>query len=135
MKNTGRRSTCEGKWRPRTVSSMRHLLSKCGMPVRFCADPTECRRSVRRRPRAPTSPDACPAPLPARRPLQTGVLYPNTPPRAGQRTAQRRLVIEIALDNVDAVARQRRCVLALRLPASTRQPEPAAVQRLRDRPP
>ena len=24
-----------------TVSSMRHLLSKCGMPVRLCADPTD----------------------------------------------------------------------------------------------
>src|SRR6516225_7156796 len=41
MKNTGRRITCEGKRRLRTVSSMRHLLSKCGMPVRLCADPTD----------------------------------------------------------------------------------------------
>src|SRR5882672_12188579 len=41
MKNTGRRITCEGKRRPRTVSSMRHLLSKCGTPVCLCADPTD----------------------------------------------------------------------------------------------
>ena len=41
MKNTGRRITCEGKRRLRTVSSMRHLLSKCGTPVRLCADPTD----------------------------------------------------------------------------------------------
>ena len=37
----GRRITCDGKRSPRTVSSMRHLLSKCGMPVRWCADPTD----------------------------------------------------------------------------------------------
>ena len=41
MKNTGRRITCEGKRSPRTVSSMRHLLSKWGMPVCLCADPTD----------------------------------------------------------------------------------------------
>src|SRR5258705_8571640 len=37
--------TCRSCWRQgrsaRTVSSMRHLLSKCGMPVRLCADPTD----------------------------------------------------------------------------------------------
>jgi hypothetical protein len=33
MKNTGPRITCEGKLRPRTVSSMRRLLSKCGFPL------------------------------------------------------------------------------------------------------
>ena len=41
MKNTGRRTTCEGKPSPRTVSSIRHLLSKWGMPVLRCAEPTE----------------------------------------------------------------------------------------------
>src|SRR5258708_1510808 len=41
MKNTGRRITCEGKRRPRTVSSIRHLLSKCGTPVCLFAEPTE----------------------------------------------------------------------------------------------
>src|SRR5712691_4423060 len=40
MKNTGRRITWDGKRRPRTVSSMRHLLSKCGTPVCLRADPT-----------------------------------------------------------------------------------------------
>src|SRR6266481_1025540 len=43
------------------------------------------------------------------------VLDAEDAPRAGQRTAKRRLVIEIALDDVDAVARQRRRPLALRL--------------------
>src|SRR5450755_3341699 len=36
------------------------------------------------------------------------VLHAEEAPRSGQRTAQRRLVIEIALDDVDTVARQRR---------------------------
>src|SRR5438128_10127716 len=43
------------------------------------------------------------------------VLHTEDAPRAGQRTAQCRLVIEIALDDVDAVARQRRRPLAVRL--------------------
>src|SRR5436853_2899520 len=41
-------------------------------------------------------------PLDARLPR---VLHAENAPRAGQRTAQRRLVIEIALDDVDAMAR------------------------------
>src|ERR1700686_1781343 len=41
------------------------------------------------------------------------VLHAEDAPRSGQRTAQRRLVIEIALDDVDAVARQRRRPLAV----------------------
>jgi hypothetical protein len=45
-------------------------------------------------------------------------------PSAGQRTAQRRLVIEIALDDVDALARQRRRSLALRLARQAAQAEP-----------
>jgi hypothetical protein len=66
-------------------------------------------------------------------PLQR-VLHAEDAPRAGQRTAQRRLVIEIALDDVDdAVARQRRRLLALRLARQAAQTEPAALQRLRDR--
>src|SRR5262249_23480075 len=44
-------------------------------------------------------------PLHARLPR---VLYAEDAPRAGQRTAKSRLVIEIALDDVDALARQRR---------------------------
>src|SRR5437868_15518993 len=51
-------------------------------------------------------------PLDARLPR---VLHAEDAPGAGQRTAQRRLVIEIALDDVDAMARQRRRPLALRL--------------------
>src|SRR5260221_3971017 len=61
------------------------------------------------------------------------VLHAEDAPRAGQRTAQRRLVLEIALDDVDAVARQRRRPLALRLARQAAQTEPAALRRLRDR--
>src|SRR5438132_8137936 len=61
------------------------------------------------------------------------VLHAEDAPGAGQRTAQRRLVIEIALDDVDAVARQRRRVLAIRLARQAAQMEPGAAQRLRDR--
>src|SRR2546429_8499050 len=61
------------------------------------------------------------------------VLHAEDAPRAGQRTAQRRLVIEIALDDVGAVARQRRRPLALRLAREATQTEPAALQRLCDR--
>ena len=42
------------------------------------------------------------------------VLHAEDAPRAGQCMAQRRLVIEIALDDVDALARQRRRPLAFR---------------------
>src|SRR6266404_6700188 len=69
-------------------------------------------------------------PLGARLPR---VLYAEDAPRAGQRPAQRRLVIEIALDDFDAVARQRRRPLALRLACEATQTEPAALQCLRDR--
>ena len=41
MKNTGRSTTCEGKPSERTFSSTRHLFSKCGMPVRRWAEPTD----------------------------------------------------------------------------------------------
>ena len=41
MKNTGRRMTCDGNLSSRTVCSTRALLSKCGMPVRRCAEPTD----------------------------------------------------------------------------------------------
>src|SRR5690349_9760620 len=51
-------------------------------------------------------------PLDARLP---GVLHAEDTPRAGQRTAQRCLVIEIALDDVYALARQCRRLFALRL--------------------
>src|SRR6185369_11059429 len=69
-------------------------------------------------------------PLDARLPR---VLYAEDAPRAGQRTAQRRVVIEIALDDVDALERQRRRPLAVRLTRQAAQMEPAALQRLRDR--
>src|SRR5258706_15713001 len=55
------------------------------------------------------------------------VLHAEDAPRAGQRTAQRLLVIEIALDDVDALARQRGRPLALRLARHTAQMEPAAL--------
>src|SRR5580704_8683482 len=61
------------------------------------------------------------------------VLDAEDAPHAGQRTAQRRLVIEIALDDVDAVARQGRRTLAVRLTSHTAQREPGALQRLGDR--
>src|SRR6266566_4033192 len=61
------------------------------------------------------------------------VLHAEDSPRAVQRTAQRRLVIEIALDDIDAMARQRRRPLALRLARQAAQTEPAALQRLCDR--
>ncbi len=69
-------------------------------------------------------------PLDARLPR---VLHAEDAPRAGQRTAQRRLVIEIALDDVDAMARQRHRPLAVRLARQAAQMEPGALQRLRDR--
>jgi len=62
--------------------------------------------------------------------LQRG-LYAEDTPHAGQRTAQRRLVIEIAFDDLDAVARQRCRLLAIRLPRQTTQTEAGADQRLR----
>jgi len=61
------------------------------------------------------------------------VLHAEDTPRAGQRAAQRRFVIEIALDDLDAVTRQCRRLLALRLARQAAQTEPAAPQRLRDR--
>src|SRR6202165_1436769 len=51
------------------------------------------------------------------------ILHAEDAPRAGQRTAQRRLIIEIALDDIDAVARQRRRLLALRLARQAGQPD------------
>src|SRR5713101_4360410 len=64
-------------------------------------------------------------------PLRRG-LYAEDAPGAGQRTAQRGLVIEIALDDLDAVARQRRRPLAVRPPRQAAELEPGALQRLRD---
>src|ERR1700729_1456347 len=61
------------------------------------------------------------------------VLHSEDAPRAGQRTAQRRLVIEIALDDVDAIARQSRRPLTVRLARQAAQMEPRALQRLRHR--
>jgi len=84
------------------VSSMRHLLSKCGTPVRLCADPTMCRPKCSTPASRASVAGACPAPLPRRRRLQ-GVLHAEDAPHAGQRRAQRRLVIEITLDDVDAL--------------------------------
>src|ERR1700723_1409670 len=54
------------------------------------------------------------------------VLHAEDAPRAGQRTPQRRLVIEIALDDVDAMARQPRRPLAFRVARQAAQIEPGA---------
>src|ERR1700674_22377 len=69
-------------------------------------------------------------PLDARLP---GVLYAEDAPHASQRTAQRRLVIKIALDDVDALTRQRRRLLASRLARQAAQIEPGALERPRNR--
>src|SRR5437899_3745340 len=52
------------------------------------------------------------------------VLHAEDAPRASQRSAKRRLVIEIALDDVDALARQRRRPLAVRLAGHAAQMKP-----------
>jgi hypothetical protein len=52
------------------------------------------------------------------------VLHTEDAPCADQCTAQRRLVIEIALDDVDALARQRRRPLAFRHARQAAQMEP-----------
>src|SRR5216117_3539464 len=64
-------------------------------------------------------------PLDARLPR---VLDAEDAPRTGQRTAQRRLVIQIALDDVDALAPHRRRLLAVRLARQAAQMEPGAPQ-------
>src|SRR5580700_3845965 len=69
-------------------------------------------------------------PLDARLPR---VLHAEDAPRPGQCTAQRRLVIQIALDDVDALAPQRCRPLAVRLARQAAEIEPAALQSLRDR--
>src|SRR5579862_7412761 len=61
------------------------------------------------------------------------VLHAEDTPRAGQRTAQRGLVIEIALDDVDALARQRSRPLTVGLARQAAQMEPGALQGLRHR--
>jgi hypothetical protein len=61
------------------------------------------------------------------------VLHAEDAPRAGQCTKQRSLVIEIAPDDVDALARQRRRRLTVRLARQAAQTEPGALKRLRDR--
>src|SRR5689334_14830499 len=60
-------------------------------------------------------------PLDARLPR---VLHAEDAPRASQRATQRHLVIEIALDDVDAVARQGRRPLAVRRSRQAAQREP-----------
>ena len=70
-------------------------------------------------------------PLDARLPR---VLHAEDAPRAGQCMAQRRFVIQIALDDVDALPRHRRRPLAVRLARETAQVEATASQRLRDCP-
>src|SRR5258705_4987880 len=69
-------------------------------------------------------------PLDARLPR---VLHAEDAPRAGQCSAQRRLVIKVAFDDLDALARQRRRRLALRLARHAAQTESAALERPRDR--
>src|SRR6516225_2902312 len=61
------------------------------------------------------------------------VLHAEDAPSADQRAAQRRLLIEIALDDIDALACQLRRPLAVRFSGQAAQMEPGAPQRLRDR--
>src|SRR5690349_3570502 len=61
------------------------------------------------------------------------VLHAEDTPGAGQRGSQGYLVIEIALDDVDALARQCRRRRAVRLARQAAQVEPGALQSLRDR--
>jgi hypothetical protein len=63
------------------------------------------------------------------------VLHAEDTPGAGQRTSQRRLVIEIALDNVDALARERRRPLAVRCSRPAAKVKPGPLQRARPRRP
>src|ERR1700680_1228879 len=63
----------------------------------------------------------------------TGVLHAKDAPGACQRTAQSRLVIQIALDDLDALVRQRRRPFAFRLARQAAQMETRAPQRLRHR--
>ena len=103
------------------------------MPVRLCADPTDVVEVVFD---AGLARQRCQTLALRLLPLDTRfprVLHAEDAPRAGQRTAQGRLVIEIALDDVDAVARQRRRPLAVRLARQAAQMESGAPQRLRDR--
>src|SRR2546423_15018109 len=65
--------------------------------------------------------------LPLHARLRRG-LYAEDAPRAGQCTAQRRLVVEVTLDDVDAVTRQRRCPLAARRARQAAQMESGALQ-------
>src|SRR5271156_3397214 len=63
-------------------------------------------------------------PLDARLPR---VLHAEDAPRAGQRAAQRRLVIEIAFDDSDALVSQRRHPRAVRLARQAAQMEAGAL--------
>jgi hypothetical protein len=63
------------------------------------------------------------------------VLNGKDAPDASQRPAQRGLVIEIALYDVDALACQCRRLLAVRLARQTAQIESGSLQRVRDPPP
>src|SRR6476620_2495400 len=61
------------------------------------------------------------------------VLHTEDAPRASNRSAQRRLVSDIAFDDVDVGAAARQCRLfALRLARQATQTEPASPQRLGD---
>jgi hypothetical protein len=68
-------------------------------------------------------------------PRLSRVLHAEDAPGTGQRSAQRCLVIEIALDDIDALACQRRRPLAVRLSRQAAQMEPGALQSLATAPP
>src|SRR5258708_34689467 len=61
------------------------------------------------------------------------VLNGKDAPDASQRRAQRRLVIEIALDDIDVLTRQCHCPLTVRFSGQTTQTEPGTLERLCDR--
>src|SRR5438067_90839 len=69
----------------------------------------------------------------AEAPVNARALHAEDAPRSGQCMAKRRLVIEIALDDFDALARQRRGPLAVRLARQATQMETGAIQCLRHR--
>src|SRR5258707_8607349 len=63
----------------------------------------------------------------------SGILHGEDPPRASQRTTQGCLVIEITLDDFDALVRQRRCRLTSGLARQPAQIKPGALERPRNR--
>src|SRR5947209_8674252 len=124
---------------PCSIRAWTHAIGRPSASVRLSAASAIVRtspaRSISRRFKAAASVNArAPSPPTSSTPTRLRrVLHAEDAPHAGQRTAQRCFVIEIALDDFDAVARQRRRPLAVRLAREAAQMEPGALQRVRDR--